>query len=69
MGNTDNDEEFMLLIEVAELTRLPPSTLRWMRHKGEGPPAAKAGRRLVYRRADVLEWLAQLRREQQAGTR
>ena len=67
MGNNENDSESMLLPEVAQLTRLPTSTLRWMRHKGEGPPAAKAGRRLVYRRADVLEWLAELKREQQAG--
>ena len=62
MGNTDN--EFMLLKEAAELVRLSPETLRWLRHKGEGPPCAKVGRRLVFKRSDVLEWLAQLKREQ-----
>ena len=71
VGNTDNDAEFMVLDEVAALTRQTPSTLRWLRHKGEGPPCAKVGRRLVYRRSDVLEWLAQLKREQEeaAGSR
>lgn len=69
MGTTDSNDEFLLLPEVAALTRLSPETLRWMRHKGTGPPCAKAGRRLLYRRGDVLEWLAQLKREQQAGTR
>jgi predicted DNA-binding transcriptional regulator AlpA len=64
VGNTDNDAEFMLLEEVAQLTRQTVSTLRWLRHQGKGPPAIKVGRRLVYRRSDVLEWLAQLKRGQ-----
>lgn len=65
MGNADNDDEFMLLPEVAVLTRLPPSTLRWLRHQGKGPPAVKLGRRLVFRRAAVLAWISELERQQQ----
>jgi len=66
MGNAGNDDEFMLLSEVAALTRQPEATLRWMRHQGKGPPAVKVGRRLLYRRSGVLKWLRQLEREQAA---
>ena len=66
--NTGNDAEFMLLPEVAALTRQTPSTLRWLRHKGEGPPAVKLGRRLVYRRSAVLEWIRQ-EEKKQSGAR
>jgi len=68
MGNTDNDDEFLLLNEVATLTRQPVSTLRWLRHQNRGPAAVKLGRRLVYRRSAVLAWIRQQEQEQ-AGTR
>ena len=44
--------------ETSELTTLPVSTLRYLRHLGEGPPAFRLGRRLVYDEADVLAWIA-----------
>ena len=68
MGNTDNDDEFLLLNEVATLTRQPVSTLRWLRHQNRGQAAVKLGRRLVYRRSAVLAWIRQQEQEQ-AGTR
>ena len=33
-----HDDDLLLLPEVAKLTRLSESTLRWLRHKGEGRP-------------------------------
>src|SRR5215213_9950490 len=45
--------------ETSELTTLPVSTLRYLRHLGEGPPAFRLGRRLVYDEADVLAWIAE----------
>jgi predicted DNA-binding transcriptional regulator AlpA len=68
VGNAGNDDEFMLIEEVSELTRQPVATLRWMRHQGKGPPAVKLGRRLVYRRSEVEKWIKRLEREQ-AGAR
>ena len=60
----------MLLDEVAQLTRQPAGTLRWLRHQGRGPAAIKLGRRLVYRRAAVLAWIDRQEQEQeQAGAR
>ena len=47
----------LTLPEVAELTRRPVATLRYWRHRGEGPRSFKLGRAVVYDEADVLEWL------------
>ncbi|OBI24088.1 AlpA family transcriptional regulator [Mycobacterium sp. E2497] len=49
----------LTLAEVAEMTRQQPSTLRWWRAVGQGGPKSfKLGRRVMYRRADVEQWLA-----------
>lgn len=65
----NDDEQLMVLSEVAELTRQPESTLRWLRHQNRGPAAIKLGRRLVYRRSAVLAWIRQQEEEEQAGAR
>jgi predicted DNA-binding transcriptional regulator AlpA len=36
---------------------LNESTLRYWRHKGEGPPSARIGRRVVYRVKDIEAWI------------
>lgn len=43
--------------ETADLMRTKPATLAYWRHRGEGPPFARVGKRVLYRRADVLAWL------------
>jgi excisionase family DNA binding protein len=54
--------ELLTTAEVAEMTRLSVSTLRYWRHAGTGGPASfKLGRRVMYRRADVEKWLAEAR--------
>lgn len=63
---TENDP-ILTLEEVAELTRIPVSTLRYYRHRGDqGVPLFKLGRRLVARRSEVEAWIA---RQQQADRR
>jgi predicted DNA-binding transcriptional regulator AlpA len=58
MTDTTAHDDLLLLPEVAQLTRQSIDTLRWLRHRGEGPPGFRMGRRLVFRRAAVLEWIA-----------
>nr|WP_255525346.1 helix-turn-helix domain-containing protein [Mycolicibacterium sp. BK634] len=49
----------MTLLEVAEMTRTNPATLRYWRSVGGcGPRSFKLGRRVLYRRADVEQWIA-----------
>ena len=43
--------------EAAAVLHTTPATLRFWRHKGEGPPAAVLGRRLMYREADCAAWV------------
>lgn len=51
-------DEYLTTSEVAELLKTPSNTLHKWRTRDYGPPAAKVGRRLLYRRTDVLEWVS-----------
>jgi len=57
-GVQQSSGELLTVTEVAEMTRLTPSTLRWWRSVGHGGPKSfKLGRRVLYRRADVQKWM------------
>ena len=43
--------------EVSERIGVPVGTLRYWRKTGTGPRAARIGRRVVYREADVEAWI------------
>ena len=43
--------------EAAEALRTPVSTLRYWRHMNKGPRAARIGGRIMYRQADLEQWL------------
>lgn len=58
-GTPVNDHGILTLAEVAAITRTNPATLRYWRSVGAGGPKSfKLGRRVMYRRADVEEWIA-----------
>ena len=46
--------------EVSELTRVPAATLRYWRscRHGQGPPSFRVGRRVLYRREAVEQWVS-----------
>lgn len=60
----DIDEPLLTTADVAAITRAPASTVRYWRHLGQGPRGFRLGRRVLYRRTEVLRWLA----EQEAAT-
>ena len=62
-----SDVELLLMDEVAALIRVPVNTLRYYRQRGGGPPSFRVGRRVLYRRADVLDWIDQQRRNSAAN--
>jgi predicted DNA-binding transcriptional regulator AlpA len=64
MSETASPDDLLLLPEIAQMTRKTENTLRWLRHRGEGPPMWLMGRRLVARRGAIAEWIAQQEREQ-----
>jgi predicted DNA-binding transcriptional regulator AlpA len=47
------------MVEAAALLRLPVATMRHYRVNNIGPRGARLGRRVVYRRADVLAFIEQ----------
>ncbi|MGH3625505.1 MAG: helix-turn-helix domain-containing protein [Sciscionella sp.] len=54
-------QEYLTINEVAELVRASPATVRYWRHAGKGPRGFKLGRRVLYSRRDVDDWLASVR--------
>jgi excisionase family DNA binding protein len=50
-------DRLMTIDEVAAYTQIPKQTLYKMRTENRGPRAAKLGRHLRYRRADVDVWI------------
>ena len=49
--------EFMTTEEVARLVRAPLETVRYWRHIGKGPESFKLGRRVLYARESVEQWI------------
>ncbi|WP_082933013.1 helix-turn-helix transcriptional regulator [Mycolicibacterium elephantis] len=45
--------------EVSDLTGVPVWTLRYWRHSDIGPASFTLGRRVAYRRDEVLRWISQ----------
>lgn len=58
-------DEIIDTATVSAMTGLPKPTLRYYRHKDEGPASFTLGRRVVYRRSEVERWIA----EREAATR
>ena len=50
--------EFLSATQLEEFTGTPASTFRYWAHVGSGPPSFKLGRRRLWRRSVVLEWIA-----------
>lgn len=50
--------EFYSASQLAEITGTPASTWRYWAHIGFGPPSQKIGRRRVWKRSLVRDWLA-----------
>jgi predicted DNA-binding transcriptional regulator AlpA len=49
--------KLLTMQEVAERYPIQEATLRFWRHKGDGPPSARIGRRVMYREADIESWI------------
>jgi predicted DNA-binding transcriptional regulator AlpA len=54
---TTHTQEFLGTKAVSDWTGIPEETLRYFRHRGEGPLSFKLGRRVVYDRRDVERWI------------
>ena len=55
--------ELLTITEAAELLRAPVATLRYWRHCNTGPRSFRLGRRVLYRRSDLHDWIQDQQRE------
>jgi prophage regulatory protein len=55
-------ELFLTAEELEDLTGIPASTFRYWAHVGQSPPSMKLGRRRVWKKADVMDWIAEQER-------
>lgn len=55
------EHRYLTSVEVAELCRTSPETVRYWRHIGRGPASFKLGRKVLYDLADVEAWIAAAR--------
>jgi excisionase family DNA binding protein len=51
------EPELLTITEAAELLRASVATLRYWRHLGTGPRSFRLGRRVLYRRDDLHDWI------------
>lgn len=57
--------EYMTTVQVSQETGINAGTLRYWRSTNQGPASFSLGKRVVYRRSEVVRWIA----EQEAATR
>ncbi len=55
----DPGTDLLFAEELHTLTRIPAGTWRYYAHAGIGPKSFKLGRRRVWRRTEVLAWIAE----------
>ena len=58
MSAAPGGDRLLTITEVADRLRAPVATIRWWRANGEGPRAARIGRRVLFLESDVETWLA-----------
>lgn len=61
------ERKLLKLEQISERTGVPLATLRYYRHKKEGPPTFKLGRRVVAYADEVDAWVAEQRLAGQVG--
>ena len=53
---------YLTLVELADLLRLTPTTVRWRRYQRMPmPPAVKIGTKVLFPRDDAIAWLEEHR--------
>lgn len=53
----DTEPYYLTTEEVADLLRTPVATIYAWRHRSEAPPCRKVGKRLLWRRDEVIAWI------------
>ena len=60
-------DDLLTTADVAAVSRMAQSTLRGLRHRGEGPAGFRLGGAVRYRRSVVEAWIARCEAAEQVG--
>ena len=52
-----HETDLLTIAEAADVLRTPVATLRYWRHRNTGPCSFRLGRRVLYRRDDLHNWI------------
>ena len=52
-----NLDDFLDVGELAELIHGTPASVYYLNYTGEAPPRYRAGKKLLYKRAEVMLWI------------
>jgi DNA-binding transcriptional MerR regulator len=50
------DDRYLTTVELADMYRTTPSTIRYWRHTGYGPQGVKVGKRVLYAESEIRRW-------------
>jgi predicted DNA-binding transcriptional regulator AlpA len=53
-----DDEDLLIIPEVADMARMTVDTFRYVYYQGNGPEGFRLGKRVVFRRGKVRAWIA-----------
>lgn len=56
-----DENELLTFLEVTEILKVSPNTMRWWRQQGSGPELFRMGRRLMSTVGDVRRFMRQQR--------
>jgi len=63
--NHMDTDQLLTTDQAAEILNVPPGTMRWWRYQQTGPKAFRlGGRKVMYKRSDVMAWLERQYSEQ-----
>ena len=58
LGGFEMKDVLLDSMELAQILRVHPATIRTWRHRNQGPPFIRVGRNVRYSRGDLDDWLA-----------
>lgn len=67
MASDPYPERFVPVEQILDTTGLTRSAFYSLRHRGEGPPAYRFGKRLMFKWSEVEEWIESRRDEPRAA--
>ena len=60
MDTRPDDEDLLTIPEAAAMARMKVNAFKYKRNRGEGPDGFHLGKRVVFRKGKVRQWIAEI---------